>query len=95
MVTTEALEGTINGTISYHFDVADDVLYLRLASHRDSPALGEETDDRLIELRDEKSGDLVGITIVSWWKRFGRGPLPDSLRDIESRIEPWAGKVAA
>jgi hypothetical protein len=95
MVTTETLEGTIDATVSYHFDVADDVLYLRLVSCRDTATLGEETDDGLIELRDEATGSLVGITVVSWWKRFGHGSLPDSLRAIESRIEPWAAKIAA
>jgi len=32
---------------------------------------------------------------VSWWKRFGSGPLPDSIRELERHIEPWASKLAA
>lgn len=94
MVTTDSLEGTINGTISYHYDIADDVLYLRLVSDRDTQALGEETDDGRIELRAERTGDLIGITIVSWWKRFGSGTLPDSLRQIERHLEPWARELS-
>jgi hypothetical protein len=93
MATTETLEGTINRTVSYHYDIADDVLYLRLVTSREAPALGEESDDGLIELRDEATAELVGITVVSWWKRFGRGPLPDSIREIENRIEPLALKL--
>jgi hypothetical protein len=61
----------------------------------ESPSLGEETDDGLIELREEQSSRLIGITIVSWWKRFGKGVLPDSLRELHAKIEPWAEKVAA
>jgi hypothetical protein len=95
MVTTDTVEGIINGTISYHYDVFADVLYLRLLSDMETPSLGEETDDGLIELREEKSSRLIGITIVSWWKRFGNGVLPDSLRELHAKIEPWAGKVAA
>ena len=95
MVTTDTLEGTINGTLSYHYDVFADVLYLRLVSEMETPTLGEENDDGLIELRDERSNRLVGITIVNWWKRFGSGPLPDSIREIQQRIEPLALKVAA
>jgi len=95
MVTTDTLEGTINGTISYRYDVAADVLYLRLIADLETPALGDETDDGLIELREESTGRLVGVTVVSWWKRFGKGNVPDSIRELQTKIEPWAGKIAA
>jgi len=95
MVTTDTLEGFINEVLSYHYDVESDVLYLRVSAHRDTPTLGEETDDGLIELRDEENGQLVGLTVVHWWKRFGTGPLPDSLREIERQLEPWAARLAA
>jgi hypothetical protein len=95
VTTTDTLEGTINGSLSYHYDVGNDVLYLRLRADMETPALGEENDDGLIELRDEQTGRLLGITVVNWWKRFGRGALPDSIREIQQRIEPLAGKLAA
>jgi hypothetical protein len=95
MVTTDTLEGTINGVISYHYDVFTDVLYLRLLADMRTPSLGEENDDGIIELREESTDRLLGLTIVSWWKRFGQGPLPDSLHAIASQIEPLASKVAA
>lgn len=66
MVTTDALEGTIDGKLSYHYGVFADVLYLRLVAEMQTPTIGEETDDGLIELREETSNRLVGITIVSW-----------------------------
>jgi hypothetical protein len=95
MVTTDTLEGTINRTVSYHYDVFADVLYLRLVSDMETLSLGEETADGLIELREEGTGRPIGVTIVSWWKRFGRGGLPDSIQEIQRRIEPLAGKPAA
>ena len=95
MVTTDTLEGTINRTVSYHYDVFSDVLYLRLVADMETPAVGEESDDGLIELRDQRTGRLVGITVVGWWKRFGRDDLPDSIQEIQRRVEPWAGKLAA
>jgi hypothetical protein len=95
MVTTDTLEGIINGTISYHYDVTSDVLYLRLLSDMTTPSLGEENDDGIIELRDEQTDRLIGLTIVSWWKRFGKGTLPDSISQIQQLIEPLAKKVAA
>jgi hypothetical protein len=95
MVTTDTLEGIINNAYWYHYDAANDVLYLRLLSTRQTPAVGEETDDGFILLRDEKTDRPVGLTVVNWWKRFGQGALPDSISQIQSRIEPWAKKIAA
>ena len=94
MVTIDAIEGIVNGSIRYHYDVGDDVLYLRLKEHGESAAIGEETDEGLIELREDGSNRLVGVTAVNWWKRFGRGQLPDSLREIQKVIEPLAQKLA-
>ena len=95
MVTTDTLEGVINDAYWYHYDAANDVLYLRLLSARQTPALGEETDDGFILLLDEETDRPVGLTVVNWWKRFGQGALPDSISQIQSRIEPWAQKIAA
>ena len=93
MVTIDAIEGIVNGVIAYHYDVGDDVLYLRLQSHRDAKTLGEETEDGLILLRDERDDEPVGLTIVNWWKRFGENQLPDSIQAIQKRIEPLATKL--
>ena len=71
------------------------MLYLRLSACSELPTLGEENDEGLIEVRDEEQGRLVGLTIVRWWKRFGTGALPDSLREIERHLEPWAARLAA
>lgn len=95
MVEIDTLEGVIDGSLWFHYDLDSDVLYLRLASRRDADALGEETDDGLILLHDADGNDPIGLTIVNWWKRFGDGPLPDSLIEIQHRIEPWAKKLAA
>ncbi len=95
MVAPETIEGIINQTLRFHYDVDGDVLYLRLASERDVPALGEETAEGLVVLRREDDDRPVGLTIVNWWKRFGKGPLPDSLEELGRLIEPLGGKVAA
>ena len=95
MLTIDTLEGFINGVMWYHYDVGNDVLYLRVQSRRNVDAVGEETDDGLILLRDGGTNDPVGLTIVNWWKRFGHGGLPDSINEIQRQIEPWAAKLAA
>jgi hypothetical protein len=33
--------------------------------------------------------------VLSWWKRFGQGDLPDSISEIQERIEPIAARIAA
>jgi hypothetical protein len=43
----------------------------------------------LLLLRREDNDEPVGMTVVSWWKRFGTGKLPDSLETVGESIERW------
>jgi hypothetical protein len=96
MVTTDAIEGIVNQTLRFHYDLFADVLYLRLLEAEDAPTIGELTDEGDILLLDEKTNRPVGLTMISWWNRFGGGgSLPDSIREIQQRIEPLADKLAA
>jgi hypothetical protein len=95
MAVIETLEGMVGPALRYHYDVTDDVLYVRLASYEAADALGEETDDGMILLRDATSDKPIGLTVVNWWKRFGQGDLPDSIREIQGRIESLASRLAA
>ena len=90
MVTADAIEGIVNNALWFHYDVGNDVLYVRLASQHDAPALGEEQPDGAILLRAEADERVVGMTMVGWWKQFGSGSLPDSLSAIGQRIEAFA-----
>ena len=95
MVKVDAIEGTVNDVLWYHYDIASDVLYLRVARYRDIPTIADETEDGFILLRLENAEDVVGMTVVNWWKRFGTGEFPDSISRIEQAIEPWARRLAA
>lgn len=95
MVVPETFEGILNGAIWFHYDAAGDVLYLRLVSDRDAEALGEETSDGLILLRRSSDDAPVGLTVVNWWKRFGRGAVPDSMQAFAALLAPLAGRIAA
>ena len=95
MVKVDTIEGVVDDYLWCHYDLAGDVLYLRLVRHRDAPAYSEETDDGVILVRRQDDDSVVGMTIVNWWKRFGSGPLPDSIHELAEAIEPWARKVAA
>ena len=95
MVVAEALEGVVDGTYWFHYDMANDVLYLRRASERDTETVSEETPDVLLLLRRSDTEEAVGLTVVNWWKRFGQGALPDSISELQRHIEPWARRVAA
>ena len=92
--TIDTIEGTVRD-LWFHYDVGNDVLYIRLESKRKNRALGEETDDGFILLRDKKTGESVGVTVVNWWQRFGKGSLPDSISEIQNKIKPWGKKLAA
>jgi hypothetical protein len=95
MVVTDTLEGVVDGALWFHYDLTNDVLYVREASHRDAACVGEETGEGLILLKDPQSDRTVGLTVVNWWKRFGQGQIPDSISELQSLIEPWARRVAA
>ena len=86
MGTTEAIEGMIN-ELWYHYDIRNDVLYVRRGAATDATTYGEESDDGFIVLRRGADDLVVGMTVVKWWKRFGQGALPDSLLEITRRVE--------
>jgi len=62
---------------------------------RETQAHGEETDDGFIMLRAMDDDRVVGMTVVNWWKRFGQGAFPDSMKIIAARIDPWAQRAAS
>lgn len=95
MVITDTIEGIIEQTCWFHYDRTNDVLYLRLAEHREAPMFSEEVPEGSLLLRHAESDEPVGLTIVNWWKRFGQGPFPDSLKELERRIEPWSQRLVA
>ncbi|MFH1746101.1 MAG: hypothetical protein ABIG44_03540 [Planctomycetota bacterium] len=95
MVTTDTIEGVVDSVLWYHFDRANDVLYIRIAAQRDCPTYAEETDDGFLMLRRQDNDETVGLTVVNWWRRFGSGSIPDSISELERSIEPWARKLAA
>jgi hypothetical protein len=45
-------------------------------------------------LRAEDDDRVVGMTVVNWWKRFGRGAVPDSYTQLAAAVEPWAQRAA-
>jgi hypothetical protein len=95
MVALQSIEGLIDEVCWYHYDMPNDVLYLRLASKMGAQTCAEETEDGYLLLRDMATEEVAGVTIVNWWKRFGKGALPDSLALLQRAIQPWAKKVAA
>jgi hypothetical protein len=95
MVKTDAIEGIVNDRFRFHYDIFADVLYIRLLDTDEVATIADLTDEGDLLLRDDKTNAPVGLTVISWWKRFGQGPLPDSIGKIQNRIEPLAKKVPA
>lgn len=74
-------------------DEQSDALYLRLDDSEITDS--QETDEGLLLVRRQDDDEVAGMTVVNWWKRFGSGPLPDSIAELERAIEPWAARLAA
>src|SRR5439155_12380058 len=72
VVKTDAIEGIIDDRFRFHYDMFADVLYIRVLSAEETASIGDLTDDGDILLRDEQTDQAVGVTIVSWWKRYGQ-----------------------
>jgi hypothetical protein len=94
MVTTDTAEGIIDG-LHFHYDVFADVLHLKLLADEAVETYADVTEGSDLLPCDQATDRAVGLSVVSWWKRFWRGSLPDSSRDLAAGVEPWAGKVAA
>jgi hypothetical protein len=72
-----------------------ELLYLAILSKKDLASYSQETPDGMLLCRSIESDEVTGLTVVNWWKRFGGSKAPDSLRQIEQCLEPFAGKLAA
>ena len=94
-IVTESVEGSIDQAVWYHYDLANDVLYLRLQTERESPTVAEEIEEGMLLLRRLGDDQVVGLTVVNWWQRYGNGNRADSIRELERTIEPWASRLAA
>ena len=94
-INVDTLEGVVDDILWLHYDLGNDVLYLRLLEDRDAAAYSEETEDGVLLVRREDNDTVAGMTIVNFWKRYGGGPLPDSIQELTAAIAPWADKLAA
>ncbi len=95
MVTSDTIEGYINDTYSYHYDVFADVLYIRSVASRGKMVIGEETDEGFTVFRDEED-NFAGITFVCWWEHYGSGKVDYlTLSSIAECIEKQAVPLLA
>lgn len=76
MAIVESLEGTLDDLISFHVDLASDILYLRRIDRPEAIPVGEDGPDDVILFRDEDSREIVGLSVIDWWLRFGEGTPP-------------------
>lgn len=95
MVKVDAIEAVVDARVWCHYDLVNDVLYLQLLKDREAATYSEETADGFLLVRRDDNDDVAGLTVVNWWRRFGSGDVPDSIRQLEQAIEPWARKLAA
>jgi hypothetical protein len=83
----ETVKGTVDDNLAFHFDIANDVLYLRLVSTLEREVVGEETPDGFLLFRTEDE-KIAGMTIIDYWERFGAGRVDDmTIRGLQTSIE--------
>lgn len=88
-VEIDTLQGILGDSIWFHFDLNNDVLYLRDPSTRNEPVFGEENADGFTVLRTD-DGKYAGMTIVGYWGRFGRGDISRaSIHTVKQRVAAW------
>ncbi len=89
-VEIDTLQGILGGSVWFHLDLSNDVLYLRTETTRTERVFGEEVPAGFTVLRTD-SGDIAGMTVVNYWSRFGAGDLgAASIRDIQVQVAGWA-----
>lgn len=90
MAIVDTLAGLIDSSLVFHYDIGNDVLYFTRADSQGAETFGEDAPDGLIVHRHGETDEIVGWTSISWWKRFGDVPLPDSMSELARRIEAWS-----
>lgn len=89
----ETVKGIVGNDLAFDFDIANDVLYLRLISTEEQEVFGEETSDGFLLFRTEDD-EIVGLTVVDYWKRFGAGRLDDmTLSGLQTSIKTRAASM--
>jgi hypothetical protein len=93
-VTARSVEGVWENALHYHLNLDNDVLCVRLLSNMDTEAYDEDTPEGLTLLRALDDDAVVGMVIISYWKRFGEGDVAGTtLRALEKKVEQFAGHL--
>ena len=92
-INTQLIEGIWQSVLHYHFDIDNDVLYLRLASKMDVETYAEDTEDGYTLLRSLDDDSSVGLVVINYWKRFGIGKLEDASLSTLEQVVASVGKV--
>ena len=89
-VEIDTLQGSLGDSIWFHFDLNNDVLYLRDQATRNERVFGEENPEGFTVLRTD-DGKLAGMTVVNYWGRFGSGNLGSArIHTVKERVAEWA-----
>ena len=86
-MAVETIEGVAGDALFYHYDVRNDVLYLRLVSHRDDEVYGDEDATGTHVMRLIETDQVVGLTVVGYWRLHGSGDEPLARPDWQQAVE--------
>jgi hypothetical protein len=84
-IEIDTLRGVLGGSVWFHLDLTNDVLYLRNVTTRAERVFGEGTPSGFTLLRTD-SGEIAGMTVINFWSRFGTGRLASaSIRAVKQQ----------
>src|SRR5258708_6280567 len=85
----ETIQGRLPGGALFHLDTDNDVLYLWKDDSSRCNSYGEETPEGFTAFRTDM-GDLVGVTVMNYWRDFGNGSLESApLIMIKKALVDW------
>src|ERR1051326_7331549 len=85
----DTIQGRLPSGAIFHLDADNDVLYLWKDESSRCGSYGEETPEGFTEFRTD-TGDLVGVTVVHYWRDFGEGSLEAApLAKIKEKLVDW------
>ena len=88
----DTVQGRLPSGAIFHLDADNDVLYVWKDESSRCSTFGEETPEGYTAFHGD-SNELVGVTVVHFWRDFGRGSLEGApLSEIKEVLSSWTAR---
>jgi hypothetical protein len=95
MAKSFVIEGAVNDRFHFRYDTAVDVLYIHSHDGEGRATRGDLTDSGDTRLRDQKTDELLSLTVENFWKRYGgMRPPPGTAGEVVGAMGAVVGMLA-